>query len=173
MRLSFRFRIGSTTVFFMVSSTQRLGGVLSRADPEKQFHYLFFDMENCSLEECERQLRQVQVRYRLPDIYIVSDHSLSFHGYCFAVVPRKYMLHILTDPALENIDQNFFLWTVVRGEATLRMCLKQDRPPQQVVSVLPSYPVPIPELERVVYDTGLVKRGVAVVFDNGRLKIHG
>jgi hypothetical protein len=58
------------------------------------------------------------------------------------------------------MDWNFFWWTVARGKATLRTGNKKDRPPQKIVSVLESYPVPIPETwERVIYDTGMEKRG--------------
>ena len=31
----------------------------------------------------------------------------------------------------------------------------------------------VPKLVPVVYDTGLVKRGLTISFDNGRLTVHG
>jgi len=42
---------------------------------------------------------------------------------------------------------------------------KKGRPKQKVVSFLESYPVPFPSsfIEYVVYDTGLQKRGIAVL----------
>jgi hypothetical protein len=44
---------------------------------------------------------------------------------------------------------------------------KKGRPPQKVVCVLRSYPVAFPSgdfvIERVVYDTGLQKRGFSIL----------
>ena len=173
MRLNFRVQIGNLTVFFMVSSTQRLSGVLSRADSEKRYHYLFFDLENCSLEDAKHQLRELQAKHLLPNIFIFSDRPDSFRAFCFKIVPRKQMLHVLTDPALKNIDHNFLHWTWIRGEATLRTSKKMGRLPQELVAVLPSYDTAIPDLVPVVYDTGLVKRGLSISIDSRGVRIHG
>ena len=58
-------------------------------------------------------------------------------------------------------------YTFKRKKATLRTGSKKDRPAQKVVSVLKSYPVPIPHgdytVEKVVYDTGLQKRGKSIL----------
>jgi hypothetical protein len=58
----------------------------------------------------------------------------------------------------------FFEYTERRKKATLRTSNKHGRPPQKLVSVLESYPGPIPETwEKVTYDTGLVKRGRSIL----------
>ena len=55
-------------------------------------------------------------------------------------------------------------WTVKRGKATLRTSSKKNRAPQKVVTVLKSYPVSFPSsCEKVIYDTGLKKRGLNVL----------
>jgi len=172
LRMQTRICFGNFTFYVMVAHTQRLRGVVSTVDPDKHLHVLFFDIEGCSLEECEHQLRALQTKYDLSDIYILSDHEKSFHAYCFTVVPFKRYLHILCDPVLKNIDYSFIHWTVVRGEATLRTSKKKDRPRQQVVSVLYSYPVPIPEhLRELDYDTGIEKRGTSLTIINRKLKL--
>jgi len=63
------------------------------------------------------------------------------------------------------LDYNFFWHTVRQSKGTSRLSRKRDRPLQDVVSVLRSYSVPIPDLgsrERVIYDTGIEKRGLTV-----------
>ena len=53
-----------------------------------------------------------------------------------------------------------------RKKATLRTSSKKGRPEQRVVWVLKSYSVPIHSdftVERVVYDTGLEKRGISIL----------
>jgi hypothetical protein len=56
----------------------------------------------------------------------------------------------------------FFDYTNRRKKATLRDVTKERRPPETIVAVLESYPMPIPEyIEEVFYDTGVVKKGLA------------
>ena len=64
-----------------------------------------------------------------------------------------------------------FRWTIyyldfslVRKKATLRTSLKKGRVPQKVVAVFYSYSASIFEsVEKVVYYTGLEKRGVSLI----------
>ena len=72
-------------------------------------------------------------------------------------------MHILLD--VDYLDYNFFYYTVKRRKATLRTNSKKNRPKQQLVNVLESYPVQIPKkaLEKVVYDTGIEKRGISIL----------
>lgn len=71
----------------------------------------------------------------------------------------RTFLKILVD-SLSILDYSFFYYTVKRKKATLRVCSKKGRPVQRVIGVLESYPCPIPStMEKVVCDTGLVKRG--------------
>jgi uncharacterized Fe-S cluster-containing protein len=66
--------------------------------------------------------------------------------------------------ALPFLDWNFFHCTVERGKATLRTSNKKNRKPQKIVSVLSSYSVSIPEsCQKVVYDTGVEKRGTTIL----------
>jgi hypothetical protein len=90
----------------------------------------------------------------------------SFRGWCFAQVDFKTLLKILLD--VDFLDWNFFWWTVKRGKATLRTSNKKNRAPQRLVSVLRSYSVPILELcEKVLYDTGVEKRGTTILLGDG------
>lgn len=165
MRFNFRIKIGSVTYFTMLSTTQRLKGITSMIPNDtRKRHYVFWDIEHPVLEEDEKILRQVQTKYGLSNIYIVSDVEGSYRGWCFSKVSFQTYLNILVD-SLGILDYSFFYYTVKRRKATLRISQKKGRPPQKVVSVLESYPVPFPSsfIEHVVYDTGLQKRGIAVL----------
>ena len=165
MRLNFRIVLQPLTFFMMLSKTQRLEGVTSLIlnDTEKR-HYIFFDLENSDLKQIEETLTEVQRKYGLSNIYIVSDFEGSYRGWCFSKVSFKTFLNILVD-SLGILDYSFFYYTVKRRKATLRISNKKGRPEQKVVSVLESYPVTFPSsfIENVVYDTGLQKRGLAVL----------
>ena len=159
-RLNFRAKIADLTFFVMVAKTQTLEGVTSLQSDGS--HIVMWDLEKCTLKEAEETLVEVQRIYGLSHIYIVSDTEGSYRAWCFSKVGFKKFLHILLDT--DHLDTIFFDYTVKRKKATLRTSNKKDRPPQKLLSVLGSYPVPIPETaEKVTYDTGLVKRGKSIL----------
>jgi hypothetical protein len=144
----------------MLSTTQRLEGVSSLLPDGK--HIIFWDLENCTLTQAEETLRKVQRKYNLSHIYLVSDSKRSYRAWCFSQVKIKTFLHILLDT--EHLDYNFLYYTVKRQKATLRTSNKKNRQSQKLISVLRSFPEPIPSrMEKVVYDTGLQKRGISVL----------
>ena len=114
----------------------------------------------------------MQKKYCLSHIFIVSDIERSYRAWCFSKVDLKTYLKILLDT--DFLDWNFFYWTVKRGKATLRTSNKKNREPQKIVSVLESYPVPIPvQFEKVIYDTGIEKRGLTVLLGKGGKILNG
>jgi len=166
-RINFLLKLRNITIYFMISASQTLEGVTSKVGEDK--HIILWDLENCSLEQAKQVLAEVQAKYRLGDIWITSDAEGSFRAWCFSVRSWKEYLKILLDTPF--LDYNFFFWTVKRGSATLRTSNKEGRPPQQVVAWLRGYePTQIPtQLTRVLYDTGLEKRGLTVMLKDGRL----
>ena len=145
----------------MYSDTQTLEGITSLQPDGK--HIIMFDLEDCSLEEAKETLRNVQQKYDLSDIFIVSDAERSYRGWCYSKVDLKTLLKILLD--VDYLDYNFFYYTVKRRKATLRTNNKRNRVEQKIVCVLWSYPVQIPKkaLEKVIYDTGIEKRGLSIL----------
>lgn len=172
MRFNFRIKRFNHTLFVMLSETQTCEGVTSLQKDGK--HTPFFDVENCSLDDAEEMLMKIQVSYGLSDIFITSDKERSFRAFCYSQVGFTNYLRILLDGVDSGLlDYNFFYWTVQKSKATLRTSIKRNREPQKIVSVLKSYSAPIPEqCERVVYDTGVVKRGLTVFLGEGGKLIH-
>jgi hypothetical protein len=170
MRINFRIitNIPLTTFrlthFLMLSFTQTLEGITSRIvdDPQNR-QYVFLDLENCTLEQAQETVRSLQQNYSLSDFYLMSDLERSYRAWCFTPVDYKTLLHILVD-CLDILDYNFFFYTVKRRKATLRTSAKKGRPEQKLVSVLKTYPMPLPSrVERVIYDTGLEKQGLSLL----------
>ena len=164
MRVNHRIRKFGYTFFVMFAKTQTIEGTTSLL--ENGLHNPFFDIENCSLEKAEFELGKIQVSYGLPDIHLVSDADRSYRALCFGKVKFTDYLRMQLDLLEAGIlDYNFFWHTVRLSKGTLRLSDKANRPKQEVVSVLKSYPVSIPDLglrERVIYDTGVQKRGLTV-----------
>jgi hypothetical protein len=172
LRFNLRIKKFGHTLFIMLSETQTLEGITSQVMGKEGKHYPFFDIENCRKIQAEIGLGKVQVSYGLPDIFLTSDKEASYRGWCFAEVNftdyLRMQLDLLDDGLL---DYNFFYWTVFQGKSTLRTSCKSKRPLQKVVSVLKSYSVPIPKtVEKVLYDTGIQKRGISILLgENGKI----
>ena len=160
MRRNIRIKLFGHTFFLMFAKTQTLEGVTSLQPNGK--HIIMWDLEKCSLQQAKKTLLEMQIKYGLSDIFIVSDAEESFRGWCFSKVDFKTFLQILLDTKF--LDWNFFWWTVKRGKATLRVSNKENRASQEIVSVLYSFSEKIPDsCERVVYDTGVEKRGASIL----------
>lgn len=162
MRLNFRLKIGNLTMFFMISLTQTLEGVTSKVigEEDKHMHYIFWDLEGYNLPQVVKKLREVQREFRLGDIWIVSDAPKSYRAFCWSKRPFIEYAHILIH-SFPELDFGFFIWTMRRTAATLRVSDKINRPKQQVVAFLKGYEeTEFPkQLVRAVYDTGWEKRG--------------
>jgi len=153
------------TLYIILSDTQTLEGFTSLIVDSSllnPLHYVFWDLEKCTLKQAEETLKKIQQKYDLSHIYIVSDSEGSYRAWCFSKVIFKTYLHILLDT--EYVDPLFFKYTVKRDKATLRVSNKIRRPCQKIVSVLQSYFEEVPErMEQVVYDTGLEKKGLTII----------
>ena len=162
MRLNFRAKFRNLTFFAMIAKTQTIEGVTSLQ--KDGTHVPMWDLENCTLQQAEETLRKIQMKYCLSNIYLSSDCEQSYRAWCFSKVRFEIFLKILVD-SLSILDYNFFYYTVKRRKATLRTGSKKGRPAQKVVSVLQSYYLPFNSsvVEKVVYDTGLEKRGISLL----------
>jgi hypothetical protein len=156
----------------MVSETQTLEGITSQVIGKEGYHYPFFDVEHCSQEEAERGIGKLQTSFNLPDCFLVSDIERSYRNWCFGQVRfTDYLIMQLYLLDIGILDYNFFWWTVNLSKGTLRTSNKKNRLQQELVTVLKSYSVPIPKkVERVIYDTGIEKRGLTIFLgEKGRI----
>jgi len=162
IRLNIRWKFRGFTFFCTISKHQTLGGLGSCVNWEKHLHNIFWDLEICTLKQAIQTLQKVQKEFKLGDIYITSDYKKSYRGWCFSV--RKWLeyLHILLHT--KHIDYGFWIWTIRRGEATLRNTDKKDRQMQNIVAILEGYEkTQLPEKFKVInYDTGIQKKGILI-----------
>jgi len=158
-RLNLRLKFGKITFFGMISKTQTLKGIGSLVDKKEHLHYIFWDLEGCTRKEAEQTLMEVQREFKLGMIFLTSDKEKSFRAYCFSV--RKWLeyLHILLHT--KYVDYGFWIWTVRRGEATLRISNKENRIMQKILTVYEGYEKTVlPKIIRyIIYDTGIQKKG--------------
>jgi len=162
IRLNIRWKFRGYTFFCTLSKHQTLGGLGSCVNWEKHLHNIFWDLEVCTLEEAIQTLQEVQKEFKLGDIIITSDYKKSYRAWCFSV--RKWLeyLHILLHT--KHIDYGFWIWTIRRGEATLRNTDKKKRQMQNIVAILEGYEkTQLPKKFKVInYDTGIQKKGILI-----------
>lgn len=160
-RINIRLRFGHYTFFMALSKTQKLKGITSKVVDAKDMHYIFFDIENTTIQEVILSLRKMQYEHKLGDIIIESDYPTSFRAFCFSKRPFKEYLRILLDTP--NICYNFFYWTVYRGSATIRTSQKQGRRIQHAILLKGYEKTEMPKnIIQVNYETGIEKTGMLI-----------
>jgi len=164
-RINLRLKFKDYTFFFMISKTQTLDGLMSMIPDDREFHYPMWDLEITDLDstfnDIEYTLLDVQDKFQLSDIFIMSDKDLSYRAICFTRVTFKTLMNILYNTCY--VDYNFIHWTQSRGYANIRMSEKENRKPLEVISILKTYHQPIPEyIYHKIYDTGIEKSGKTI-----------
>lgn len=143
----------------MIAKTQKLEGITSKVGKDE--HIILWDLDNCNLSEAIESLTRTQDKYNLSDIAIFSDRENGFCAICYTVIPFMRMLRILVDT--DYIDEGFIGYTAKRFKATLRTRRKDGRGKMEVKYIIKSFPARPPiKLERILYDTGIVKEGVNI-----------
>jgi len=128
--------LGFIRITFTIAPVQTVVGINSNIDDKKKYHILMWDFHRAGLVAIHKALRRVQVKYKLPKIYIFESSPLHYHAYSFRKVTFLELLKILCDT--EYIDEDFVRFTAIRKCATLRITEKDSYTPR-LVKVMRSY----------------------------------
>jgi hypothetical protein len=152
-----RFYFGNYHLSILLMKIQQVKGIANRVVGERDKYHIFWDIEDCTLEQATETLSDVQYRHHLADIYLTSDKENSFRAWCFSKRPFIEYLMILLET--KYVDWAFTKWTVNRHKSVLRTSRKSNRPKQDVVAVLKGYePYELPKrITLEFYETGLEK----------------
>jgi hypothetical protein len=152
-----RFYFGNYIFSVLLMKIQQVKGVANKVIHEQDKYYIFWDIEECTLEQAIETLMQVQLKHRLADIFITSDKENSYRAYCFSKRPFIEYLIILLET--KYVDWAFIKWTFVRHRSVLRTSRKLGRPQQIVLKKLEGYePYEFPKkVVEEIYETGLEK----------------
>jgi hypothetical protein len=156
-RIFRRFYFGNYHLSILLMKIQQVKGIANRVIGEKDSYHIFWDIENCSLEQAIETLSDVQFRYRLADIFITSDKENSFRAWCFS--KRSFNEYMIILHETKYVDWAFIKWTVIRHKSVLRTSRKSNRPKQEVLAKLKGYePYELPKRNfEETYETGLEK----------------
>ena len=155
MKLSFRLKVRTLTLFFTIFKTQRMVGIVNKV--ENGGFCPFWDLENCTLNMAIKTLSEVQKEFHLDTIFVYSDNPTSFRALCYTVVSFHEYLHILLHT--QYVDFGWFRVNVSREFAILRISDKKKREHQKVVAIIPNgKELEYPYFTNVEYDTGIDKK---------------
>lgn len=104
--------------------------------PDK--HCLLWDFDNTSLDNIKNCLRDIQHKYRLPDIYIVESSPENYHAYSFTARPFLRTIHILSGTPF--IDLTYLKLGIVRGYFTLRISKRHNKNIKFITCLGSKYP---------------------------------
>lgn len=143
-------------LFFMLTKIQTVKGmstqVYNEHNRKTKKHYIYWDMDNCSLNQAENELKSIQMQYDLGNIYITSDKENSYRAQCFNKISFSEYIRILANT--KYVDDLYLMEVFRRREGILRLSPKRDREPQKVVSILSSYYNKIPtKFKAEIYQT--------------------
>lgn len=124
-----RFRIRGVRFTFTIARTQKVIGVNSQLGDGT--HILMWDFDGVPLCDVEIDLKYVQSRYMLSDIYILrTKEPDNYIAYCFTSQDWRRAIEIIAQS--QHVDLNFFKFGVYRGHFTLRVTPKNGRTPRLV-----------------------------------------
>jgi len=149
----FKFKIGKWRIAIGILPTVKTEGVYSNL-PDGN-HILMWDFDDVPLKRVKLELQRVQIRYGLPDIYILNTGKKNHYiAYCFKRVSFELAREILA--SCHSIDPEFYRLGVYRGRWTLRIGPKCGRVPKLVAKLVgfSKEDVDIKELKNfVIYET--------------------
>lgn len=121
-----RLQLGNWRFTFTVAPVTTVVGVNSRTPDGK--HILMWDFDDTTMSEVVHNLHNVQLTYKLPDIYILeTKKGKNFIAYCFKVCTWQKTKEIIA--YTRGVDKNFFKYGVYRERFTLRVTPKGNRKP--------------------------------------------
>lgn len=124
-RVEIRKRYFNRVLYVLDARIQKVGGISSRVNEDYTKHRILWDLDECSFEEAISSFSDIQDKYNLNEISILSDRNRSYGGVCNTEVSFKELLHILIDTDL--IDPLYVRYTLTRHEAILRLTNKEGR----------------------------------------------
>lgn len=134
MKIQVRKDWGGALLYFLFTTVERAEGIASDLlDNDK--HIILWDFDDMSLADVRESLISVKNKYKLGDIFIMSDKENSYRAMCFSAVDYREYLRILLDTV--GVDWSFFKWLVKRDYATIRLTDKSGRKlPNDIISVI-------------------------------------
>ena len=116
--------LGSWRFTFSMAPITHVVGVDSNLNDDE--HVLMWDFDHIDYWLIHDTLKEVQLVYRLPTIYIMqTSPKRGFHAWCFKKVPWRKCVEILA--FTKHLDWNYYKYGIYRGHFTLRVSPKCGR----------------------------------------------
>lgn len=111
-------------------------GLCSQKETREDKHILLWDFDNSKLVNIVKTLKRLQIKYKLPAIFLVKSSPFSYHAYSFTARPFREVIHILSDTP--QVDMTYLRMGMVRGYYTLRITSRKNEGIFSLERLLPS-----------------------------------
>jgi hypothetical protein len=128
------FNLGPYRISFGIVKVEKVIGITSLTKDEK--HILMWDFDDISLKEVVKALREVQNRYKLPNIFVLQTSENSYIAYCFKKFEFEKAWKIVAET--RYVDPHFLGMSYKRAKFTLRIGPKVKKPIPRLVCVIES-----------------------------------
>ena len=119
-----KIRINKLQLNFYANILEERTGICSQKYTDSSKHILLWDFDNGTLSKIISELKKLQIKYKLPKIYIIESSVNSYHAYCFVSRSFRETIHILSDTSI--IDMVYLRLGMVRGYYTLRITPRRN-----------------------------------------------
>lgn len=134
-KIYYRKKVLGFSLFFMISRTQKVTGIVSNVFPSSDLHHPMWDFDNVDLIEVKAELKRIQEKFNLDTIIVYSDKEKYYRALApFDAVSISDLLKIILNTLY--VDSGFFKWTVIRNCATIRLTKKAGRRESKIVAVI-------------------------------------
>lgn len=116
--------IGNIKFGIYISRIEKRTGICSRVYEDNNQHILLWDFDNSDLITIKHSLRNSQIAFSLPTIYIIESSPKKYHAYCFA--SRSFRETIMILATVPEIDMEYLRLGVARGYFTLRISPRKN-----------------------------------------------
>ena len=146
--LEFKIPFSNQTRLKISAKLEQLVAGINSGLPTDENHFLEWDFDNIRYTQMIHSLRYVQDRFRLGDIYVMTDsETCNFRAICYTSVPFLKMIEILA--GTPYIDPDFVRISLRRRYSTVRISPKIERTPPRMLGILKS-PYESSELPKTV-----------------------
>lgn len=137
--------IGKLQLRLYATIREKRVGICSQKNTFEDKHALLWDFDTTPIQQTISDLRALQLKYKLPAIYILKTSTKSYHAYCFTARTFKEVIHILSDTP--TIDFNYLRLGIVRGYYTLRITPRKHDKFKLIRVIASAYPEEINPLD--------------------------
>lgn len=118
-------------VYGFITWIEKVKGLTSKVPDRENSHYVLLDFDNIEYYDVCTELERLCIKFNINGFVIFSDREKSYRCFSDTIVTFRTLLKVMLEA--EGVDFMFFVWTVKRGYATIRVGEKKGRKKNDII----------------------------------------